>query len=184
MSDAGHSEPERRVADDHDHPEVATLRTAIVTVSSSRSSADDEGGDAIAAILDDHGHEAVARDLVVDDRGAIERVVSEFVERGDVDCVITTGGTGVTRDDVTIEAVRGLFEKELPGFGELFRTLSYEEVGTRTVATRATAGIAEGVPVFCLPGSTNAVSLATDEIIVEEAPHLAGLATRHDHEVA
>jgi len=178
------SEGVRRVADDHDHPELAVLRTAVVTVSSSRSSADDEGGDAIAAILADHGHEAVARDLVVDDRAAIERVVSEYVEREDIDCVITTGGTGVTRDDVTIEAVRERFEKELPGFGELFRTLSYEEVGTRTVATRATAGVVEGVPIFCLPGSTNAVSLATEEIIVEEAPHLAGLATRHDHEGA
>jgi len=92
---------------------------------------------------------------------------------------VTTGGTGVTVDDVTPDAVSELFDRELPGFGEAFRRLSWEEVGTRVVATRATAGIARDVPVFVLPGSENAVRLATTEIISEEAPHLAGLATRH-----
>ena len=172
----------RRTAEDHDHPEIRSLGVGIVTVSSSRSAADDEGGDAIAAILEEHGHTVEIRDLVCDERETIQESVRELVEHEAIDCVITTGGTGVTRDDVTIEALVPLFEKELPGFGELFRHLSYEEVGTRIVATRAVAGIAKGVPVFCLPGSTNAVSLATREIIVEEAPHLAGLATRHDFE--
>jgi len=89
---------------------------------------------------------------------------------------VTTGGTGVTPDDVTVEAVEPLFEKRLPGFGELFRRLSYEEIGTQAIATRATAGIADGVPVFCLPGSESAVRLGTEEIIVEVVGHLAGLA--------
>lgn len=172
----------RTTAEDHDHPEIRSLGVAIVTVSSSRSAADDEGGDIIAEILEEHGHTVETRDLVRDERGAINEIVADCIERAEIDCVITTGGTGVTSDDVTIEAVRPLFEKELPGFGELFRSLSYEEVGTRIVATRAVGGISNGVPIFCLPGSTNAVSLATEKIIVEEAPHLAGLATRHDHE--
>jgi molybdenum cofactor biosynthesis protein B len=172
----------RTTAEDHDHPEIASLGVGIITVSSSRSAADDEGGNAIAAILEEHGHTVETRNLVRDERETIQESVRELVEREAIDCVITTGGTGVTRDDVTIEALVPLFEKELPGFGELFRHLSYEEVGTRIVATRAVGGISKGVPIFCLPGSTNAVSLATREIIVEETPHLAGLATRHDFE--
>jgi molybdenum cofactor biosynthesis protein B len=95
---------------------------------------------------------------------------------------VTTGGTGVTPDDATIEAVRPLFEKELPGFGELFRILSHDEVGTKVVGTRATAGIVAtetgGVPVFCLPGSENAARLGVERIVSEEAGHLAGLASR------
>jgi molybdenum cofactor biosynthesis protein B len=172
----------RTTADDHDHPEISSLGVGIITVSSSRSAADDEGGNAIAAVLEEHGHTVETRDLVRDERETIHEIVSELVEHEAIDCVITTGGTGVTRDDVTIEAIRPLFEKELPGFGELFRHLSYDEVGTRIVATRAVGGISKGVAIFCLPGSTNAVTLATEAIIVEEAPHLAGLATRHDFE--
>jgi len=95
-----------------------------------------------------------------------------------VEVVVTTGGTGVTPDDVTIEAVRPLLGTELPGFGELFRRLSYDEVGTRVVGTRAVGGITRGVPVFCLPGSENAARLGAEEIVVAEAPHLAGLARR------
>ncbi|ESS05412.1 MAG: molybdopterin biosynthesis enzyme [uncultured archaeon A07HB70] len=83
----------------------------------------------------------------------------------------------MTPDDVTVEAVEGLFDKRLPGFGELFRRRSYDEVGTRVVGTRATAGVVDGVPVFCLPGSANAAQLGAD-LVVAEAPHLAGLARR------
>ena len=92
--------------------------------------------------------------------------------------VTSSGGTGVTPDDVTVEAAGPLFDKELPGFGELFRRLSYDEIGTKVVGTRAVAGVADGVPVFCLPGSENAARLGTGEVVVEEAPHLAGLAAR------
>ena len=90
--------------------------------------------------------------------------------------IVTTGGTGVTPDDVTVEAVGPLFDKELRGFGELFRRYSEAEIGTRVVATRATAGIVDGVPVFCLPGSENAAKLGTGEIVVPEVAHLVGLA--------
>jgi len=175
---------DRRTTDDDGHDCVDPLGVAIVTVSSSRGAAtedapSDPGGDAIASILAEAGHVVTSRRTIPDDYVRITTTVTDCLDRSDVDLVVTTGGTGVTVDDVTPDAVGELFDRELPGFGEAFRRLSWEEVGTRVVATRATAGIARDVPVFVLPGSENAVRLATTEIIAEEAPHLAGLATRH-----
>ena len=165
---------------DHHHHDLVELGVAVMTVSSSRSLDDDPAGDAIADIVEGAGNEVVLRELVRDEYDGVQDAVDRLVDRGDTDCVVTTGGTGVTPDDVTVEAVEPLFEKRLPGFGELFRTLSYEEIGTKIVGTRAVAGVADGVPVFCLPGSENAARLGAGEIIVEEAPHLAGLARRAD----
>lgn len=167
---------------DHHHHDLETLGAAVVTISSSRTLADDPSGDYIVQALVDAGHDVVTRELIPDEFDDIQHTIDTLVRRGDVDVVVSTGGTGVTPDDRTIEAVRPLFEKELPGFGELFRRFSYGEVGTMVVATRATAGIADGSPVFCLPGSKNAVELGVGEIIVDIAPHLAGLAKRDEHE--
>jgi molybdenum cofactor biosynthesis protein B len=166
--------------DGHDHHahDVSSLGAAVVTVSTSRTLDDDPAGDAVAAAFESAGHEVALREVVGDDFDALQSAVDRLVDRDDVDAVVTTGGTGVTPDDVTIEAVSGLFGKELPGFGELFRRYSEDEIGTRVVGTRATAGTVQGVPVFCLPGSENAARLGSEEIIVPEAPHLAGLATR------
>jgi molybdenum cofactor biosynthesis protein B len=152
----------------------------VVTITSSRQFDEDTSGDAIAAGLEADGHAVSVRELIGDDFDTVQDTVDRLVKRGDTDCVVTTGGTGVTPDDVTVEAVEPLFDKRLPGFGELFRSLSREEIGTRVVGTRATAGIADGVPVFCLPGSENAAELGTEAIVVEEAPHLAGLARRDE----
>src|SRR6056297_2444259 len=168
---------EDRSHDHHAH-DVDTLGAAVVTVSSSRSLSDDPSGDVIVAGLEDAGHKVVSRDLIGDDFDGVQGSVNALVKRDDVDVVVTTGGTGVTPDDVTVEAVEQLFDKELPGFGELFRLLSYEEVGTKIVGTRATAGVIDGTVVFCLPGSENAARLGIEQIIVEEAGHLAGLASR------
>lgn len=182
MTDSRDPAADRRGTDHHGHDVIDPLQVAVLTVSSSRASetdADDPGGDRIEALLEDHGHRTVERELVPDDYADIRNAVRAYTLDPTIDVVVTTGGTGVTPDDVSIDAVAGLFEVELPGFGELFRHLSYEEVGTRVVATRAAAGIVGGTVVFCLPGSVNAVTLATEEIIVEEAPHLAGQATRH-----
>ena len=169
---------------DHDHDHHAHdkehLGVAVVTVSSSRSIENDPGGDAICELLEDAGNEVVTRELVRDSYDRIQGTVDNLVGRDDVDAVVTTGGTGVTSDDVTTEAVETLCAKQLPGFGELFRRLSYDEIGTKVVGTRATAAIADNVPVFCLPGSENAVRLGTREIIVPEAGHLAGLAARDE----
>lgn len=162
----------------HDH-DVSSVGAAIVTVSSTRTLEDDPAGDAISAVLADHGHEVIRRKLVDDDFDAVQRIVTNLVDQRGIDVLITTGGTGVTVDDVTIEAVTPLFDRELPGFGELFRHLSYEEIGTRVIATRATAGVVEGAVVFCLPGSEHAARFGTEQLVVPEVGHLVGLATRH-----
>ncbi|XVH31870.1 MogA/MoaB family molybdenum cofactor biosynthesis protein [Haloferacaceae archaeon DSL9] len=175
--------PTRRRTDNHGHDIVTPLQFGVVTVSSSRAGEsaprNDPSGDAIASILAEYGHGVVERTLVSDDYSAIQRALDAFLDDPTVDAVVTTGGTGVTIDDVTADAASDRFDRELPGFGELFRKLSYDEIGSRIVATRAAAGIARDTPVFVLPGSRNAVRLATESIIVEEAPHLVGLATRH-----
>lgn len=164
--------------DDHHHHDVESVGVAVVTVSSSRTLDDDPAGDYIEAALEDAGHEVVVRELIPDDFDRIQTMANRLANRDDTDAVITSGGTGVTPDDVTPEAVRQLFDKELPGFGELFRQLSYEEVGTKTVGSRATAGVVHDSPVFCIPGSENAAKLGVEEIILPEVGHLAGLASR------
>ncbi|WP_159901491.1 MogA/MoaB family molybdenum cofactor biosynthesis protein [Salinirussus salinus] len=164
---------------DHHHHDVETVGVAVLTVSSSRTLAEDPSGDAIESLVgDSEGTELVARDLVGDSRDAIGETVDEFVGREDVDAVVTTGGTGITPDDVTIETVAERFGKELPGFGELFRRRSESEIGTMVVGTRAMAGVVEGTVVFALPGSENAARLGTRELILPEVSHLAGLASR------
>ena len=173
---------ERRTTDDDGHDVIDPLYVAIVTVSSSRATEadpDDPGGDTVQECFEADGHEVTERVLVRDDYATIRTAVRSLVARRDVDVVVTTGGTGVTADDVSPEATSSLFERDLPGFGELFRSLSWDEVGTRAMASRATAGIAVDTPVFCLPGSKNACRTACEKLIVPEAPHLAGLATRH-----
>ena len=160
---------------DHAHHDFGPVSFGVVTISTSRTLDDDPAGDAIAAAIEDADDETATRELVDDDYDGVQGRVNTLVTRDDVDCIVTTGGTGVTPDDVTVEAVSPLFDKRLPGFGELFRARSREEVGTRVVATRATAGVIDGVPTFCLPGSENAATLGA-EIVVAEAGHLAGLA--------
>jgi molybdenum cofactor biosynthesis protein B len=168
---------------EHHHHDRDELGVAVLTVTSSRSLDDDAAGDRIVDALENAGHEVTTRDLVPDDYDKVQGTVERFVDRDDTDIVITTGGTGVTPDDVTVEAVRPLFDKELPGFGELFRRRSYDEIGTMVVATRATAGVAGDVPVFSIPGSENAAALGV-ELIVASAGHLAGLAGRDDDDHA
>ncbi len=182
-----HGDHEHDESHDHDHHrhdhhrhDLDELGVAVLTVSSSRSLDDDPAGDAVASILEGAGHAVAVRELVRDEYDGVQDAVDRFADRDDTDCVVTTGGTGVTPDDVTVEAVEPLFDKRLPGFGELFRRLSYDDVGTRVVGTRAVAGIADGVPVFCLPGSESAARLGVGDVVIEEAPHLAGLARRDE----
>ncbi|SFK81971.1 molybdenum cofactor biosynthesis protein B [Halogranum rubrum] len=176
-----HHEPDERGdhdGHDHHHHDVDTVQYAVITVSSSRSLDEDPAGDAIEGAIEASGGDVTVRSLIDDDYDGVQAEVHNLVGRDDVDALVTTGGTGVTLDDVTVEAIDPLFGKKLPGFGELFRRLSFDEIGTRVVGTRATAGVASGVPVFCLPGSENAARLGAEEIIVEEAGHLVGLAQR------
>lgn len=177
-------EPHAEQEHDHHAHDMDTVGIGVITVSSSRSLDSDPSGDAIAAAAEAAGHEVVTRELVEDSLDGVQSAVNQLVGRRDVDAVITTGGTGVSPDDVTIEAIDPLLEKDLPGFGELFRRKSYEDIGAKVVATRATAGIADGVPVFALPGSEDAVRLGTEAVILPQIGHLAGLAQRggHGHE--
>ncbi|EMA63423.1 molybdenum cofactor synthesis protein [Halorubrum distributum JCM 13561] len=177
-NDAADDHDHQHDHDGHHHHDVDSVAAAVVTVSSSRGTDEDPAGDYIAAAFEEAGHEVVVRELIDDDYDSVQGTVDRLARRKDTDAVVTTGGTGVTPDDVTPEAVRGVLAKPLPGFGELFRRLSYEEVGTRTIGSRATAGVVSATPVFCLPGSENAVRLGVDEIILPEVGHLAGLAGR------
>jgi|ADKH01.1.fsa_nt_gi molybdenum cofactor synthesis domain len=158
-----------------------TARFYIVTVSTSRyrekaagGSPVDESGDVAEGMAREAGHVVVGRDLLPDDLSAIRRKVMELVQRGDVDVVVFTGGTGLTRTDVTIEAVKPLFDKEIEGFGDVFRHFSVQEVGTAAFLTRATGGVVGDKVIFLLPGSPNAVKTGM-RIILAEVPHLLHL---------
>jgi len=171
-------EHEHEDTHDHHHHDVESVGVAVLTVSTSRSLDDDPAGDAVGEAFRAAGHHVVTRELVRDSYDRVQAGIDDLASRDGVDVVVTTGGTGVTPDDVTVEAAEPLFNKELPGFGELFRLLSYEEIAERVVATRATAGVSDGVLVFCLPGSENAARLGSEQVIVPEIGHLVGLASR------
>lgn len=170
---------ERRTTDAHDHDVLDPLYVGVITVSSTRGPEDDPGGDTAATLVEETGGRVTAREYVSDDFAKIQGAVTRLATHEHVDCIVTTGGTGMTIDDVTPSACRALFDRDIPGFGELFRAISWEEIGHRAMASRATGGVISGTPVFCLPGSTNAVETAMRELILPESPHLAGLATRH-----
>jgi molybdenum cofactor biosynthesis protein B len=151
-----------------------TLGWGVLTVSSSRTLADDRGGARIAALLAAAGHDRVERRLVTDDQVAIGGAVVELLSAEGIDVIIVTGGTGVSPTDVTPEAVEPLLERRLDGFGELFRSLSFAEVGPAALLSRALAGTTRGRAVFVLPGSPAAVELATTRLVLPVAPHLVG----------
>jgi len=141
------------------------LRIAVLTVSDSRTEATDTSGRLLVERLESAGHRLAEKIIVPDDIYRIRAVVSAWIAAADVDIVITTGGTGVTGRDGTPEAVAPLLDKVLDGFGEVFRMLSYAEIGTSTIQSRALAGVANGTYVFCLPGSRNACATAWDKLI-------------------
>lgn len=133
------------------------VRIAVLTVSDTRGPADDRSGDALVARLTQAGHVLADRAIERDDACAIAARLDRWIDDPQVDCVISTGGTGVTGRDVTPEAFARVWEKEIPGFGELFRWLSYATIGTSAIQSRACAGVARGTYLFALPGSTGAV---------------------------
>ncbi len=158
------------------HYKDLRAQVAVLTVSSSKGPDDDASGRSARDLLAAAGHSVADYRVVRDDRRAIAAAVREWVRK--VDVVVVTGGTGVTRDDVTVEALRPLFEKELPGFGEMFRALSARRVGSAAFLSRAAAGVAKSTAVFCLPGSPDGVRLALKSILLPELPHLVGLLRR------
>ena len=142
------------------------VNVALLTVSDTRTAANDTSGDALAARIEAAGHCLVARTIVRDDADAIADRLRHWIADPAVDVVITTGGTGVTGRDVTPEAFDRVLDKRIDGFGELFRMLSYQKIGTSTIQSRALAGVAGGTYMFALPGSTGAVKDAWDDILV------------------
>lgn len=141
------------------------LSVAVLTISDSRSLADDKSGDLLANFIAADQHQLVDRALVRDDIYAIRAQVSQWIADAEVQVVITTGGTGFTGRDSTPEALLPLFDKQIEGFGELFRQLSYADIGTSTIQSRAVGGLANGTLIFSLPGSSGAVTLGWEKIL-------------------
>ena len=144
------------------------VRIAVLTVSDSRTLADDRSGDRLVERLTGAGHELADRAIVTDDPEAIVGKLHAWIDDPQVDVILTTGGTGVTGRDITPETLRRVWDKEIPGFGELFRWLSYHNIGTSTIQSRATACVARGTYIFALPGSTGAVTDAWDGILASQ----------------
>jgi molybdenum cofactor biosynthesis protein B len=166
-------------AEKHKAEAPRTINFAVITCSTSRykeltetGKTSDTSGDLITQLLRSNGHRVTLRRLVSDDKKMIQQTVIKAVKSRKTDAIITTGGTGISPTDVTIEAVQPLLDKEIPGFGQLFRTISYEKIGSPAVLTRALAGTMRGKVIFCLPGSPQSVSLALETLILPEAAHI------------
>jgi molybdopterin adenylyltransferase len=144
------------------------VNIALLTVSDTRDAAQDRSGDTLADLAAAAGHHVAARRIVRDDQDAIAAQLRAWIADPQIDVVISTGGTGVTGRDVTPEAFRQVYEKEITGFGELFRWLSYAKIGTSTIQSRATAGVAGGTYLFALPGSPGACRDAWQDILVHQ----------------
>ena len=148
-----------------DNAEFIPLNIAVLTVSDTRDASTDTSGDILVQRITDAGHALGERKLVRDDIPAIREIVSSWIDDGAIDVVITTGGTGLTGRDVTVEALSPLFEKTIDGFSVVFHNVSYESIGLSTLNSRATAGLARGTIIFALPGSNGAVKDGWDKVI-------------------
>jgi molybdenum cofactor biosynthesis protein B len=148
----------------------------VLTVSDTRTEANDTGGRAIVTLLGEHGHEVVFKQIVRDEPDQVRTLIAGWIagdrDERTVQVIITTGGTGISSRDRTYEAVTGLLDKQLDGFGELFRMLSFQEIGAGAMLSRACAGVARGRVIICLPGSEHAVRLAMTRLILPELGHL------------
>jgi len=163
----------------HKRKAPKSLSFAIVTISTSRyrdsqagKPVTDESGKLIIKTLQEHGHTVAERQLITDNRNIIQKSIRQMLNSSKIDAIITCGGTGITPADVTIEAVEPLLDKGLPGFGELFRHLTYQEIGSASVMSRAMGGVARGKAIFCLPGSPHAVKLCLERLILPETAHI------------
>ncbi len=164
----------------HQHKEVSpkNIACAVITISDSRTEANDESGTFLKARMAEAGHQVLFYTLLKNDPEAIRRTFTDLLARPELQVIITTGGTGASHRDVTIETVTTMLEKKLDGFGELFRYLTYQEIGTTSVMSRAMAGVIQGKVVISLPGSLNAVTLAIEKIILPEVGHMVREASR------
>ena len=147
------------------------LNIAVLTISDTRTEADDTSGQALVAGLTEAGHRLHEKKIVADDRYQIRAIVSQWIADANVHAILTTGGTGVTGRDGTPEAIMPLLDKTLDGFGEVFRMLSYHDIKSSTMQSRAIAGVANATFIFCVPGSSNACKTAWEQLIKEQLDH-------------
>jgi len=154
------------------HAAPRRARVHVLTVSDTRTQADDESGRVCRALAEGAGHEVVGSAIIPDDPARVAAHCRALV--GEVDAILVNGGTGIAPRDTTYEAIAGLLEKPLDGFGELFRVLSFQEIGSRAMASRAMAGVVGRTLLFSMPGSTKAVRLAMEKLIAPELSHLVG----------
>jgi molybdenum cofactor biosynthesis protein B len=156
------------------HPDQSSLKTncAVITVSDTRSRETDRSGQLVEQLLLEAGHRVSVYQILKDEPAQIQAQLTELGQRSDVDAVIFNGGTGIAPRDTTYDALESLLDKTLPGFGEIFRFLSYQEIGSRAIASRAIAGVYRSKLVFSIPGSTAAVKLAVQQLILPELVHL------------
>lgn len=160
-------------AEQHKQEAPTSVRCLVITVSDTRTVETDKSGQLIAQLLESHGHAIAGRRIVPDDGAEIVLLLQKAAEEPDVEAVLLSGGTGIAARDVTIEAVQGLLDKELPGFGELFRYLSFtEDIGSAAMLSRAIAGTMGRTAVFAMPGSTGAVRLAMTRLVLPELGHV------------
>lgn len=174
MSDKSHARGHPDAPAEHRVYAPESVRSAVFTVSDSRTPATDSSGQLIQERLEAAGHAVSNRTILKDDRDAIRTAVLASLGNPDVDAIIVTGGTGVSPRDVTPDTIEPLLQKVLTGFGELFRMLSFEEIGAAAVLSRALAGTAEGTVVYVMPGSSAAVRLAMERLILPEIAHVVG----------
>ena len=163
---------------EHRHLSPRSVSCAVLTISDSRTEAEDESGKLIRERLSSGGHTVVDYVIIRNEPVAIREKVGELAGREDIQVIITSGGTGVSHRDVTVDTVEPMLDKKLDGFGQLFRSLSYEEIGTGSILSRATAGVIGGRVILCFPGSLGAATLAMNRIILPEIGHLVREATR------
>lgn len=163
---------------EHKHQSPKSINCSVIVVSDSRTEQDDESGKYLKHILKEQGHKVVSFSLLKNETDAIKNRIGELIYENNLQVIIISGGTGISRRDITVETVSPIFDKELIGFGELFRFLTYKQICTGSIMSRATAGVAEGKVIICLPGSLGAVSLAMKEIILPEIGHMVREAQR------
>ena len=157
---------------EHDLHQYIKTNFAILIVSDTRNEKTDESGKIAKKLVSDYGHQVFAYKIIRNDKSLIQTTVNEMLQNPEINVIVTSGGTGISRRDVTVEAISELLDKKIEGFGELFRKLSYQEIGEAAMISRATAGTINGKIIFCLPGSKNAVKLAFSKLILPGLGHI------------
>jgi len=163
---------------EHKQKSPQSVSCAVLTISDSRTEQDDESGKLIKQKLSQNGHRVMLYSILKNEADSIEKKIYELLGQEELQVIIASGGTGASHRDITVETISPILEKKLDGFGELFRFLSYQEIGTASIMSRAIAGVVRGKVILCLPGSPGAAKLAMDKIILPEIGHMVREATR------